>query len=105
MSLRVLHLPADSPKLPGIQQGYSTYISPPNELATITSLEDICQRVIKESNKRWKALKRLHKDIKVGSEREEGKRTVIEMLMGMCVEDKVIVGKVLERIDAGEDFS
>lgn len=105
MSLRVLHLPADSPKLPGIQRSYSTYISPSNELATISSLEDICQRVVKESDKRWKALKKLHKDIKVEGEREEGKRIVVEMLMGMCVEDKVIAGKILERIEAGEDLS
>ncbi|OXC69576.1 hypothetical protein AYX13_01743 [Cryptococcus neoformans] len=105
MSLRVLHLPADSPKLPGIQRSYSTYISPSNELATISSLEDICQRVVKESDKRWKALKKLQKDIKVEGEREEGKRIVVEMLMGMCVEDKVIAGKILERIEAGEDLS
>nr|KIR86453.1 hypothetical protein I308_03401 [Cryptococcus tetragattii IND107] len=105
MSLRVLHLPAHSPKLPGIQQGYSTYLSPSNELATIASLEDICRRVVKESEKRWKALKKLHNDIKAKGEQDEGKRTVIEMLMGMCVEDKVIAGKILERIEAGEDLS
>ncbi|KIR64124.1 hypothetical protein I314_02909 [Cryptococcus bacillisporus CA1873] len=105
MSLRVLHLPAHSPKLPGIQQGYSTYISPSNELATIASLEDICRRVVKESDKRWKALKKLHNDIKAKGEQDEGKGTVIETLMGMCVEDKVIAGKVLERIEAGEDLS
>ncbi|WVQ81248.1 hypothetical protein IAT38_003370 [Cryptococcus sp. DSM 104549] len=109
MTLRVLHLPANSTKLSSIQQGFSTYISPANELAAISTLEDMLKRVVKGAEKRIKTLKKAVKELGTVTKGEgdavKEKRGVLEMLEGMCIEDKVLAKALLARIEAGEDFS
>ncbi|WWD16279.1 hypothetical protein CI109_100705 [Kwoniella shandongensis] len=108
MTLRVLHLDSNSPKIPNIENGFTTYISPANELAAISSLEKTLRRVVKESDKRLGWLERLDcssADEESEKETERQKEGVVRMLKGMCVEEKVLAEKVLEKIEAGEDFS
>ncbi|KAK8869457.1 hypothetical protein IAR55_000021 [Kwoniella newhampshirensis] len=117
MSLRLLHLDSNSPKLSNIENGFTTYISPANELAAISELEKILKRVVKEADRRLGWLERLdggswetdRPTAQTEEERTSQERKqvdgVVRMLKGMCVEEKVLAEKLLERIEAGEDFS
>ncbi|ODN74573.1 hypothetical protein L202_06935 [Cryptococcus amylolentus CBS 6039] len=105
MTLRVLHLPTGSPKLTGIQQGYSTYVSPSNELAVMSSLEHICTRVVQEAEKRLKNLKKLDKELKAEKGAIAERQAMLEMMEGLYTEEKVLSKSILERIEAGEDLS
>ncbi|WVQ75496.1 hypothetical protein IAR50_005121 [Cryptococcus sp. DSM 104548] len=105
MTLRVFHLPKSSPKLTGIQQGYSTYVSPSNELAVMSSLEHICNRVVQEAEKGLKDLEKLDKRLKAGKGEIAEKEAMLEMLAGLYTEEKVLAKCILGRIEAGEDLS
>lgn len=127
MALRVLHLDPKSSKIPNIENGFTTYISPSNELAAISTLENILTRVVRDSDKRLGWLERLDcgpdqdrdgsdSDSDSESEKEKEKQEnekekerqkegVVKMLKGMCVEEKILAEKILEKIEAGEDFS
>ncbi|WVR05501.1 hypothetical protein IAU60_002519 [Kwoniella sp. DSM 27419] len=101
MTLRLLHLPASSPKIPSIASGLVTYISPQNETAAMMTLEEICRKIVKAADKRGKALEaRLSEDH--ADKEQDG---VLKMLRGMAEEERVIAGKVLERLLTGEEFS
>ncbi|WVQ99075.1 hypothetical protein IAU59_006207 [Kwoniella sp. CBS 9459] len=64
MTLRVLHTPTSSPKLPSIARGLVSYVSPSVEDRTIESLQGICKRVIKDAKKRAKGIDKLKVKIK-----------------------------------------
>ncbi|WVN87868.1 uncharacterized protein L203_103065 [Cryptococcus depauperatus CBS 7841] len=105
MTLRVFHLPRNSVKLPNIKGGYSTYVAPSNELAMIYTLENICKKIMKDSEKRLQGLKKEEKHFRQNDVTDEEKSGVVRMMKGMCIEEQILAKKVLERIEKGEDLS
>ncbi|WWC69104.1 uncharacterized protein I206_103040 [Kwoniella pini CBS 10737] len=103
MTLRLIHLPSNSPKLTNISRGLVTYVSPANENSTMMTLESILKKVIKDSQKRHKSLKKLVKY----PEPENGKILtsqqigIIKMLCSMCDEEQILSQSLLERIESG----
>ncbi|WVF71829.1 hypothetical protein IAT40_006638 [Kwoniella sp. CBS 6097] len=120
MTLRVLHTPTSSPKLPSIARGLISYVSPQVEDRTIESLEGICKRISKEAKKRAGRIDKLFKSlVKVAAKgpvaQEDGaengedgdvntKRGVLDMLRAMCEEEIVLATRVAERIQKGEEL-
>nr|XP_019042616.1 hypothetical protein I302_09225 [Kwoniella bestiolae CBS 10118]OCF21546.1 hypothetical protein I302_09225 [Kwoniella bestiolae CBS 10118] len=105
MTLRLIHLPASSPKLPNISKGLVTYVSPQNETSTLLTLEGICKKVIKEAKRREKVLAKMIKDVSQGGSEDVEKAGVLGTLSAMCEEELVICSEVLGRLEKGEDFS
>lgn len=96
MTLRLLHLPSNSPKLPSIRTGHITYISSSNESAAVASLRDICYTAKKRAED---GLKRV-KELKTGwNGLAEG---FWEGVAGMWEEERVVLEAVLTRIEKGD---
>nr|XP_018263476.1 uncharacterized protein I303_03345 [Kwoniella dejecticola CBS 10117]OBR85634.1 hypothetical protein I303_03345 [Kwoniella dejecticola CBS 10117] len=112
MTLRLIHLPSNSPKLTNISRGLVTYLSPANETSVMMTLENMLKRVIKDSHKRQKDLNKLighsiHAKEENGEKEEVNaeQRGIIGMLSSMCEEEQVIARSLLDRLEKGVDFS
>ncbi|WRT67493.1 uncharacterized protein IL334_004465 [Kwoniella shivajii] len=105
MTLRVLHLPSTSPRLPNVSKGLVTYVSPSNETSAMLTLEDICKGAVKNAEKRSKVVQRLDVDVKDKLQSDTEKKGILQMLKAMCQEEQVICKAVLERLENGEEFS
>ncbi|OCF32077.1 hypothetical protein I316_06233 [Kwoniella heveanensis BCC8398] len=121
MTLRVLHTPRSSPKLPNIARGLISYVSPQVEDRTLETLEGICKRTVRDAKKRVEKIAKLSSYNSLGAissggqmKNEEAKdeeaaliatkQGVLGMLSAMCEEEIVIATRVLERIQKGEEM-
>ncbi|WWC89696.1 uncharacterized protein L201_004621 [Kwoniella dendrophila CBS 6074] len=113
MTLRLIHLSLSSTqgnnnKLSSISRGLITYISLSNENQMLISLENILKQVINNAEKRLKKINKLIREVDKSEEENKifkEKQSVLNMLLAMCEEEKVICQSLLERLEKGEDLS
>lgn len=117
MTLRLLHLPASSPKLQPIRDGLISYVSPENEAAAIKSLVEVCRRVQQACSEGLAGLGKLQ-----GEERkDEGRKRpgkddvigdtdgssgalggVVSMIKGLWEEETALATAVAARVEMGD---
>ena len=94
MTLRVLHLPTNSNKLPAIEQGRLSFISPTNEEAVSASLKYVCERILEASRSGLCRLKEAidHYD-------DDVKRTAFETVRILWKDESRMARECLKNLD------